>query len=170
MISIPKEDMSSFTTRTRTSFRYPVRFVEAATTLMFRAMRVAPSGWVLPAYPIPIPVTDSGGAMIAILIAGIGLMIIGYVGMFFANLIKASISRQREFLADASAVQFTRNPDGIGGALKKIGALSEGSKITHPMARDASHLFFGTALSGNAFATHPPLQERQGALMGRLQE
>ncbi|MDF1812530.1 MAG: M48 family metallopeptidase [Verrucomicrobiales bacterium] len=103
---------------------------------------------------------DSGGGVIAILIAGIGLMIIGYIGMFFANLIKASISRQREFLADASAVQFTRNPDGIAGALKKIGALSEGSSITHPMARDASHLFFGSAFRQNAFATHPPLQIR----------
>ncbi|MDF1753512.1 MAG: M48 family metallopeptidase [Verrucomicrobiales bacterium] len=103
---------------------------------------------------------DSGGAIVAIIVAGFGLIIIGYIGMFFANLIKASISRQREFLADASAVQFTRNPDGIGGALKKIGALSEGSKISHPMARDASHLFFGSALKREAFATHPPLGER----------
>ncbi len=103
---------------------------------------------------------EGGGAVLAIFAGGIGLIIIGYVGMFFANLIKASISRQREYLADASAVQFTRNPDGIAGALKKIGALSEGSQIQHPMARDASHLFFGTALSGNAFATHPPLKDR----------
>jgi hypothetical protein len=103
---------------------------------------------------------DSGGAIIAIFVAGIGLIIIGYIGTFFANLIKASISRQREFLADASAVQFTRNPDGIAGALKKIGGLSEGSKIAHPMARDASHLFFGSAFSRSAFATHPPLPER----------
>ena len=102
----------------------------------------------------------SGGIVLAMLLAGVGLLAIGYVGMFFANLIKASISRQREFLADASAVQFTRNPDGIAGALKKIGALSKGSKIAHPMARDASHLFFGSALSRNAFATHPPLEER----------
>ena len=58
---------------------------------------------------------------------GLALYVIGYVGVFFGNLIKAAVSRQREFLADASAVQFTRNPDGIAGALKKIGALAEGS-------------------------------------------
>src|SRR5690606_12377991 len=57
----------------------------------------------------------------AILALGIGLMVIGYAGTFFGNLIKAAVSRQREFLADAAAVQFTRNPDGIAGALKKIG-------------------------------------------------
>lgn len=101
-----------------------------------------------------------GGILIALLLIGVGLTIIGYIGMFFANLIKASISRQREYLADASAVQFTRNPDGIAGALKKIGALQEGAIITHPMAADASHLFFGSALSGQMFATHPPLAER----------
>ena len=103
---------------------------------------------------------DSGGAVLLIFVLGIGLMAIGSIGMFFANLIKASISRQREFLADASAVQFTRNPDGIGGALRKIGALSKGSSIGHPMARDASHMFFGSAFSSNAFATHPPLEIR----------
>lgn len=101
-----------------------------------------------------------GGILIALLLIGVGLTIIGYIGMFFANLIKASISRQREYLADASAVQFTRNPDGIAGALKKIGALQEGAIISHPMAADASHLFFGSALSGQMFATHPPLAER----------
>ena len=64
-------------------------------------------------------------------------------GVFFGNLIKAAVSRQREFLADASAVQFTRNPDGIAGALKKIGALAEGSTVREPRAEEASHLFFG---------------------------
>ncbi len=103
---------------------------------------------------------DSGGGALMIFALGIGLILIGYIGMFFANLIKASISRQREYLADASAVQFTRNPDGIGGALRKIGALAEGSTVRHPMARDASHLFFGSAFSRSAFSTHPPLHER----------
>ena len=102
----------------------------------------------------------SGGGVLAILAIGLGLMLVGYIGLFFANLIKASISRQREFLADASAVQFTRNPDGLAGALKKLGAPGGGSIITHPMATDASHLFFGNALKRNLFATHPPLAER----------
>ncbi len=94
---------------------------------------------------------------------GVGLMIIGYAGTFFGNIIKASVSRQREFLADASAVQYTRNPGGIAGALKKIGAASNGSKIQHPHAAEASHMFFGQAVrvAFNTFlATHPPLRKR----------
>lgn len=101
-----------------------------------------------------------GNIGIVMLIAGLGLMLIGFVGSFFARLIKASISRQREFLADASAVQFTRNPGGLAGALKKIGGLTEASTITHPMAKDASHLFFSNALNSELLATHPPLNER----------
>ncbi|HTL52557.1 MAG TPA: M48 family metallopeptidase, partial [Planctomycetota bacterium] len=94
---------------------------------------------------------------------GILLMIIGGVGMLFAKLIKAAISRQREFLADASAVQFTRNPDGIANALKKIGGYSRESRIDNSSAEDASHLFFANGLGSafmDAFATHPPLDER----------
>jgi Zn-dependent protease with chaperone function len=106
---------------------------------------------------------DRGGRNVLPLI-GLVLYIIGYVGVFFANLIKAAVSRQREFLADASAVQFTRNPDGIAGALKKIGALSAGSAILEPRAAEASHMFFGNAGSaGQLFGlleTHPPLVER----------
>ncbi len=77
---------------------------------------------------------------------GLALYVIGYVGVFFGNLIKAAVSRQREFLADASAVQFTRNPEGIAGALKKIGALAEGSRVQDPHAEEASHMFFGEAV------------------------
>ena len=93
---------------------------------------------------------------------GLALYILGYVGVFFGNLIKAAVCRQREFLADASAVQFTRNPDGIAGALKKIGALAEGSRVAGPEAEEASHLFFGDAVGHllSTFATHPPLVER----------
>jgi Zn-dependent protease with chaperone function len=96
---------------------------------------------------------------------GLALYIIGYVGVFFGNLIKAAVSRQREFLADAAAVQFTRNPDGIAGALKKIGALAEGSTIREPRAEEASHMFFGEAIDGvstlfGLLASHPPLVER----------
>ena len=113
-----------------------------------------------------------GGAAAAIPLLGLLLIVIGYLGVFFGRVIKSAVSRQREFLADASAVQFTRNPDGIGGALKKIGGLSEGSVIMSPSAEQASHLFFSdgkygkvrAALSGvthfNFLATHPPLKER----------
>ncbi len=92
-------------------------------------------------------------------IAGIGLLVIGYIGMLVGRLIQSSISRQREYLADASAVQFTRNPMGIGNALKKIGGFSSGSAIQSPAAGEACHMFFANAIS-SLFATHPPLVDR----------
>lgn len=98
---------------------------------------------------------------------GLVLFIVGYIGVFFGRLIQAAISRQREYLADASAVQFTRNPHGIANALKKIGGLSEGSHISAPTAEEASHMFFGNALSDgflNLTATHPPLADRIRAI------
>lgn len=97
---------------------------------------------------------------------GLALIIIGWVGVLFGRLIQAAVSRQREFLADASAVQFTRNPGGLAGALKKIGGLSEGSKLQSPRAEEASHLFFANGLKSSVFgfATHPPLVERIRAL------
>lgn len=105
---------------------------------------------------------DGGGA-IMILLLGLALMIIGYVGVFFGKLIKSAVSRQREYLADASAVQFTRNPAGIAGALKKIGGFVKGSRIKNAHAEEASHFFFGDGVRHvyfNALATHPPIGER----------
>lgn len=101
----------------------------------------------------------SSGAILGI---GIGLYVIGYTGTFFGNLIKAAVSRQREFLADASAVQFTRNPDGIAGALKKIGGSSSGSTLQSEQAAEYSHMYFGQGIHTwmSWMATHPPLQER----------
>ncbi|MCH8500858.1 MAG: M48 family metallopeptidase [Aliidiomarina sp.] len=95
-------------------------------------------------------------------ILGIGLLIIGAIGVLFGNIIKAAVSRQREYLADASAVQFTRDPNGIGGALEQIGALQSGSKVENKNADEAAHLFFGQAISKamSIFATHPPLEKR----------
>jgi len=96
-------------------------------------------------------------------LVGLALFVIGYVGVFFGKLIKSAVSRQREFLADASAVQFTRNPDGIAGALKKIGGVRSGSRIRNAEAEEASHMFFGDAMAQSLFswmATHPPLAER----------
>ena len=117
----------------------------------------------------------NGGA--AVLAFGVALLIIGYVGVFFGKFIKSAVSRQREFLADASAVQFTRDPDGIAGALKKIGGLAHGSRIKSPKAEEMSHLFFSDGRHGKAppllsmrshkassafsfMATHPPLETR----------
>jgi len=99
----------------------------------------------------------------AIVALALGMVVIGYGGTFFGNLIKAAVSRQREYLADASAVQYTRNPSGISNALKKIGGYPTGSVLANPRASEFSHMFFGSgiksAISG-LFATHPPLQDR----------
>src|SRR4051812_333645 len=97
---------------------------------------------------------------------GLALIFIGWAGVFFGRLIQAAVSRQREVLADASAVQFTRNPAGLAGALKKIGGLTYGSRLRSPHAEEASHLFFANGLGSSffGFATHPPLADRIRAL------
>ncbi|MDH4228739.1 MAG: M48 family metallopeptidase [Nitrospirota bacterium] len=103
-----------------------------------------------------------GGGGGPLVLLALALLVIGYGGVFFGNLIKAAVSRQREFLADASAVQFTRDPGGIAGALKRIGGLASGSLISSSSAAEASHLFFGAGLASwlGMLATHPPLEQR----------
>ncbi len=103
---------------------------------------------------------SSGGPQMA---AGLALMVLGYGGTLLGNLIRAAISRQREFAADAAAIQFTRNRDGIGGALRRIGGLTYGSRLRSPHASEVSHALFGAGVSnflGSLTATHPPLEER----------
>ena len=98
---------------------------------------------------------------------GLALIVIGWIGMAFGRLIQAAVSRQREFLADASSVQFTRNPAGLAGALKKIGGLDLGSKLQAAHAEEASHMFFGNGMGESFFHlmdTHPPLAERIRAI------
>ena len=98
---------------------------------------------------------------------GLALIVVGWIGVFFGRLIQAAVSRQREFLADASAVQFTRNPEGLAGALKKIGGLSYGSKLLTAHADTASHMYFSNGM-GSSFLhlldTHPSLTDRILAL------
>jgi len=113
---------------------------------------------------------DSKGT-VPILLGGLALLLIGYIGLFFARLIKAATSRQREFLADASSVQFTRNPDGIAGALDQIGLAAGGSLIANRHAEDLSHLFFSQGIQvrlASLFDTHPPLEERIRRAHGRF--
>lgn len=100
-----------------------------------------------------------------IMLAGGVLFLVGMLGVFFARLIQAAVSRQREYLADAAAVQFTRNPTGIASALYKIGKYS--GRISSPEASEAGHLFFGNALSASWFgwlSTHPPIEKRIAAI------
>lgn len=111
--------------------------------------------------------SNGNNSALPVLALAVGLLVIGYAGTFFGNLIKAAVSRQREYLADAAAVQFTRNPNGIAGALKKIGSHYEGSHISNPAAGEASHMFFGqvrTLFLNNLTATHPPLEKRIKAI------
>jgi Zn-dependent protease with chaperone function len=98
----------------------------------------------------------SGGQIVLV---GLGLLIIGFVGQLFGRMIQAAVSRQREYFADASSVQFTRNPRGIAAALKKIGGFTTGSRIQSPNAGEICHMFFGKAIR-TLFATHPPLTDR----------
>ena len=104
----------------------------------------------------------AGAVMAAALIA----MVVGYIGLFFGRMIKAGVSRTRESLADAAAVQFTRQTAGLAGALKKIAGLGEGSKLNvRGDAEEVSHMLFGDGVGfSGLFATHPPLLARIQAL------
>ncbi|WP_010452177.1 M48 family metallopeptidase [Vibrio rotiferianus] len=107
--------------------------------------------------------SDSDKGFAVIMLIAIVCLVLGWVGTLFGSMIKAAISRQREFLADASAVQFTRNDQGISGALKKIGGHASGSSLKANASNQMSHMMFGqSSLSGftGLFATHPPLEER----------
>ena len=100
-----------------------------------------------------------------VVLLGVAILAIGYIGVFFGRLIKAGISRQREYLADASAVQFTRQTVGIAGALKKIGGLAAGSTLASGETEEVAHMLFGDGVGYSAlFATHPPLDLRIKAI------
>lgn len=110
---------------------------------------------------------NGGGVVVAIVVVGVALLIIGYVGYFFGRIIQAAVSRQREFLADASAVQFTRNPAGLTGALRKIGGYALGSRLQSAKGAEIGHFFFAQAFRSGFtgwWATHPPLDERIRAI------
>ena len=99
---------------------------------------------------------NNGGAIILIAVA---VTLVGYIGLFFGRWIKSAVSRQREYLADASAVQFTRDPDGIAGALKKIAVYSDASYLDAE-SEEVSHMLFGAGEKMSMFSTHPPMNER----------
>src|SRR5437667_8699871 len=100
---------------------------------------------------------------LVVLVVGFLVAFIGWNGAFFGRIIKGAVSRQREFLADAAAVQFTRYPEGLANVLKKVKKSSEGSIIHSPRAEEASHIFFCNGIEDDRIwltATHPPLEER----------
>ncbi|WP_159654716.1 M48 family metallopeptidase [Vibrio atypicus] len=104
--------------------------------------------------------SDSDKGFMILMLIAVVCLVLGWVGTLFGSMIKAAISRQREFLADASAVQFTRNDQGIAGALKKIGGHSSGSSLNAQASNQMSHMMFGQSKLSGFFATHPPLEER----------
>jgi Zn-dependent protease with chaperone function len=103
-------------------------------------------------------VRGGGRVGVALGAAGLALWLAGSVGAFFGRVIRAAVSRQREFLADAAAVQFTRNPEGLAGALSKIAL--QGSALASAAAPEVSHFFFASGLRSSWLATHPPIEER----------
>src|SRR6187397_2563413 len=109
---------------------------------------------------------DGAGAL---MLAALAVMMLGYIGVFFGRLLQAAVSRHRERLADASAVQFTRDPSGLTGALLKIAGVSAGSKLVTPEAEQVAHMLFASGLS-RVFATHPPIEERLKALNPAFRE
>lgn len=104
--------------------------------------------------------SKGNGIVVAIILAGLTVWLVGSVGVLFARLLQAAISRQREYLADASAVQFTRDPEGIAGALKKIGGFADHGRLSSPKAMEARHMFFASSGLASLMATHPPLDKR----------
>ncbi|HMN45535.1 MAG TPA: M48 family metallopeptidase [Povalibacter sp.] len=111
--------------------------------------------------------SKKGGGVAFILLAAAVVLVVGYIGLFFGRLIQAAVSRSRESLADASAVQFTRDPLGLRGALVKIGAGEAGSRIGNPEAEEVAHMLFAPGVS-RFFATHPALEERLKAIDPRF--
>ena len=134
--------------------------------ILFGILAVAAVGRMLlsVAFRVPAGRRDKKGTHPAIILLGLALLIIGYIGVFIGRLIQAAISRQREFLADASAVQFTRNPYGIGRALLKIAGMAEGSYMESPRTEEVSHLLFGegrrVSFLSSIFSSHPPIEAR----------
>lgn len=109
----------------------------------------------------------SGGAAFAVLLAGLSIFVAGYIGLFLGRIIQAAIARKRESLADAAAVQFTRDPAGLRGALIKIGAVPNGSHLVESDSDELAHMLFAPGMD-RMFATHPPLIDRIRAIDARF--
>lgn len=104
---------------------------------------------------------DDARAVAAGVAAGLAMTVVGYIGYLFGQLIRAGVSRSREYLADASSVQFTRQTSGIAGALKKLAGVDKGGQLDSASREDVSHMLFGDGVGyASFFATHPPLFER----------
>jgi Zn-dependent protease with chaperone function len=105
---------------------------------------------------------NSAPIALGMVLTGVVVLLIGSGGILFGKIIQAAVSREREYLADASAVQFTRNPLGLASALRKVAGLSGAQREASAAELEAQHMFF----SGSAgfleslFSSHPPIDER----------
>jgi len=106
---------------------------------------------------------DRKGGAAAIMLAALAVMALGYIGVFFGRLLQAAVSRNRERLADASSVQFTRNPQGLSGALLKIAGVPSGSRLVAPQAEQVAHMLFAPGMQ-RLMRTHPSIEERLEAI------
>ena len=110
---------------------------------------------------------NAGGAIVLMLAISVACVVIGYIGVIVGKVIQAAVSRQREFLADASAVQFTRNPRGLIGAFLKIQGAGSKQNLEAAAAPEAAHMMFSQLSSFSLtglLATHPPLDRRIKAI------
>jgi Zn-dependent protease with chaperone function len=145
------------------------------TGLIFGIMALGFLGYICFRFIGPVLARSGGGKNnpgpalgLAVIVGGLALMAIGSLGTLAARLIQAAVSRQREYLADAAAVDYTRNPSGIAGALRRIGGFPR-NDLNQSAASEFQHFFFTSALS-TAFATHPPLADRIARIENRPQE
>ena len=144
------------------------------TGLIFGIMALGFLGYVCFRFIGPVLARSGGGKNnpgpalgLAVIVGGLALMAIGSLGTLAARLIQSAVSRQREYLADAAAVDYTRNPSGIAGALRRIGGFPK-NDLRQSAASEFQHFFFTSALS-TAFATHPPLADRIARIENRPQ-
>ena len=145
------------------------------TGLIFGIMALGFLGYICFRFIGPVLARSGGGKNnpgpalgLAVIVGGLALMAIGSLGTLAARLIQAAVSRQREYLADAAAVDYTRNPPGIAGALRRIGGFPD-NDMRKSAASEFQHFFFASALS-TAFATHPPLADRIARIENRPRE
>jgi Zn-dependent protease with chaperone function/uncharacterized tellurite resistance protein B-like protein len=113
---------------------------------------------------LPASRSRKGDGRMGLLLVGLVLLVVGGLGALFGRLLQAAVSRQREFLADASAAQYTRNPHALASALRRIAGLAD-NRMQSEAASGLNHFFFTSA--ANAWlASHPPIEERIRRLEG----
>ncbi|UYZ83021.1 M48 family metallopeptidase [Entomomonas sp. E2T0] len=129
------------------------------TAFLFGFIFISQAGFVLLRLGFGIGNKKGGGIIPHFLVLAVALLAAGFLGQLWARIMQAAVNRQREYLADASSVQFTRHGPALASALKKIGGSEGGATLETAMASSYNHFFFSQA-DTNLLATHPPLEKR----------